>query len=113
VEPASLLHYRLLPAVGVIGRLLLGAPLPTCIQLYMRMLLLSAAPAAAACCTCCSCLCSWGDRPPAPARSFAMHWAQRCEQSWRRAFLLFGLGGSDCTATYCSSHKLLACSLIC
>ncbi|WIA19221.1 hypothetical protein OEZ85_003861 [Tetradesmus obliquus] len=34
----------------------------------------------------------WGDRPPAPARSFAMHWAQRCEQSWRRAFLLFGLG---------------------
>eukprot|EP00882_Tetradesmus_deserticola_P005990 GHRQ01006307.1.p1 GENE.GHRQ01006307.1~~GHRQ01006307.1.p1 ORF type:complete len:324 (+),score=124.39 GHRQ01006307.1:417-1388(+) len=33
-----------------------------------------------------------GDRPPAPARSFAMHWAQRCEQSWRRAFLLFGLG---------------------
>eukprot|EP00882_Tetradesmus_deserticola_P026906 GHRQ01029727.1.p1 GENE.GHRQ01029727.1~~GHRQ01029727.1.p1 ORF type:complete len:295 (+),score=71.27 GHRQ01029727.1:368-1252(+) len=34
-----------------------------------------------------------GDRPPAPARSFAMHWAQRCEQSWRRAFLLFGLGG--------------------
>eukprot|EP00878_Enallax_costatus_P046048 GHUV01055635.1.p1 GENE.GHUV01055635.1~~GHUV01055635.1.p1 ORF type:complete len:269 (+),score=46.00 GHUV01055635.1:735-1541(+) len=33
-----------------------------------------------------------GDRPPAPARSFAMHWAQRCEKSWRRAFMLFGAG---------------------
>lgn len=33
-----------------------------------------------------------GDRPPAPRCSFATHWTQRCEQSWRRAFLAFGLG---------------------
>eukprot|EP00877_Chromochloris_zofingiensis_P003468 jgi/Chrzof1/13121/Cz07g20190.t1 len=33
-----------------------------------------------------------GDRPPAPLRSFATHWNQRCENSWRRAFALFGLG---------------------
>jgi calcium release-activated calcium channel protein 1 len=33
-----------------------------------------------------------GDKPPAPRGSFAIHWTQRCEQSWRRAFLSFGLG---------------------
>eukprot|EP00879_Flechtneria_rotunda_P017857 GHRR01018717.1.p1 GENE.GHRR01018717.1~~GHRR01018717.1.p1 ORF type:complete len:321 (+),score=66.46 GHRR01018717.1:1528-2490(+) len=33
-----------------------------------------------------------GDRPPSPDRSFTMHWAQRCENSWRRAFMLFGMG---------------------
>jgi hypothetical protein len=33
-----------------------------------------------------------GDRPPAPKRTFATHWAQRCEASWRRAFLAFAGG---------------------
>lgn len=33
-----------------------------------------------------------GDRPPAPRSSFAIHWTQRCEQSWRRAFMAFVLG---------------------
>lgn len=33
-----------------------------------------------------------GDRPPAPRSSFAIHWTQRCEQSWRRAFMAFLLG---------------------
>jgi hypothetical protein len=37
-------------------------------------------------------VCREGDTPPAPQRSFAMHWLQRCEGSWRRAFLLFGAG---------------------
>ena len=37
-----------------------------------------------------------GARPPCPQRSFAMHWAQRCEGSWRRAFLLFGAGIPCC-----------------
>lgn len=36
--------------------------------------------------------CRPGDRPPAPRSSFAIHWTQRCEQSWRRAFMAFGLG---------------------
>jgi hypothetical protein len=33
-----------------------------------------------------------GAQPPAPRRTFAMHWEQRCERSWRRAFMLFGAG---------------------
>lgn len=37
-------------------------------------------------------VCREGEAPPAPQRSFAMHWLQRCEGSWRRAFLLFGAG---------------------
>lgn len=45
-------------------------------------------------------LCSLGDRPPAPARSFAMHWSQRCETSWRRAFLLFRLGVLCCFGNF-------------
>lgn len=46
-------------------------------------------------CLCDTVLCAVprpGDKPPAPRGSFAIHWTQRCEQSWRRAFLSFGLG---------------------
>ncbi|GMH34123.1 hypothetical protein BSKO_01957 [Bryopsis sp. KO-2023] len=34
----------------------------------------------------------FGERPPAPARSFDIHWEQRCENEWRRAFYLFSAG---------------------
>ncbi|KAG2449112.1 hypothetical protein HYH02_005860 [Chlamydomonas schloesseri] len=33
-----------------------------------------------------------GDRPPAPVRTFAVHWARRCEHEWRIAFRLFSTG---------------------
>lgn len=42
-----------------------------------------------------------GDRPPAPRRTFAVHWARRCERHWRRAFRLF-------TAGACSAAALLS-----
>ena len=33
-----------------------------------------------------------GDRPPAPRKTFRMHWELRCEHLWYRSFYLFSFG---------------------
>ena len=40
------------------------------------------------------CVCSFqlGDRPPAPRKTFRMHWELRCEHLWYRSFYLFSFG---------------------
>ena len=39
-------------------------------------------------------LCSFqlGDSPPAPRKTFRMHWELRCEHLWYRSFYLFSFG---------------------